>query len=128
MAAFTTESCPDDRTRSGSPVGAIVLTSSCRLLFIDRSAIVLLGMLDPAWRSSMDAHPLPSCLMTIVQEIAATHSVIGADGHLPLAKVRRLLGPSSQPVQVHGFLVLSQERNNRRIVLVLSQADYSPMA
>lgn len=125
MPASAAESCDDHRTTSlGSP-GAIVLSSTCRLLFIDRNAADLLRTLDPDWRTPTEAQPLPPCLMTIVREIAATHSTVGPGGQSALAKISRLLGPPLRPVRVQGFTVPSQGRADRRIVLVLSRSDHS---
>jgi hypothetical protein len=63
--------------------------------------------------------------MTIVQEIAATHSMIGTGFQLPLAQVSRLLGPPWKPVRVQGFTVPGEWRQGSRIVLVLSRSDHS---
>jgi len=127
MPASAAESCQDTRAASLGSTGTIVLTSSCRLLFIDRNAIDLLGALDPDWRTSMGAQTLPTCLMTIVQEIAA-HVTIDTDRNSPSAHMSHLLGPPLQPVRVQGFTVSGQERQDNRIVLVLSRSNSSVMA
>jgi hypothetical protein len=124
MPASAEESCEDNRIRSPGSTAAIVLSSSCRLLFIDRNAIDLLRALDPDWRNPTEAQSLPTCLMTMVKEIAATRSTIGADCHVPLVQVSRLLGPPLQPVRVQGFTVPGQGRPDRRIVLVLSRSNH----
>jgi hypothetical protein len=113
--------CREDGTPAPRSTGAIVFSASCRLLFIDRTAIDLLGTVDPDWRAPTGAQPVPRCLMTIVREIAARHSAISSGPQSPLARVTRLLGPHSQPVRVEGFPVAYPQRQETRIVLVLSQ-------
>ena len=125
MPASAAESCQGNRTTSPGSTGAIVLCSTGRLLFIDRNVIDLLRALDPDWRNPTEAQSLPTCLMTMVEEIAATRSTIGTGCRPPLAQVSRLLGPPLQPVRVQGFTVPGQGRPDRRIVLVLSRSDHS---
>jgi len=122
MPASAAESCQDNRTASLGSTGTIVLTLSCRLLFIDRNAIDLLGTLDLDWLAPTGTQPLPPCLMTIVREIAA-HSTIDKGPDSPSAHMNRLLGPPLQPVRVQGFMAPSHERQDRRLVLVLSRSN-----
>ena len=122
MPASATGSCQDNRTASLGSTGTIVLTSSCRLLFIDRNAIGLLSRLDPGWLAPTGAQPLPPCLMTLVQEITA-HSTTHKDRDSPSAHMSRLLGPPLQPVRVLGFMAPSHEGQDRRFVLVLSRSN-----
>lgn len=123
MPSFDSEPCENNRTIGLGPTGTIVLSSSCRILFIDRNAIELLGRLDPDSLAGRRAQLLPSCLMTVAQEIAASHSSITAGPYVPGARTRRLLGSPAQPVRVQGFTVPSPERQDMRIVLVLSEWD-----
>ena len=124
MHASAAESCPDNRMRNGGSTGAIVLSASCRLLFIDRNAIGLLGTLDSDWLAPTEAQPLPPCLMTIVQEIAAHPTFDRCPD--PLSGHRsRFLGPRSQLIQVQGFMVPHHEQQDRRFLLVLSRSSHS---
>ena len=120
------ESAADSGWNDGAPAlrstGAIVFSALYRLLFIDRTALDLLGTVDPDWRAPTRAEPVPRCLMTIVQEIVTTQSAMDS-GPLPsLAGVSHLLGERSQPIQVQTFL-LSSQHHGRRIVVVLSPRD-----
>jgi hypothetical protein len=120
MHVSAAESCRDDRTRDFGSTGSIVLSASCRLLFIDRNAIGLLGTLDSGWLAPTEAQPLPPCLMTIVQEIAAHPTFDRCPD--PLSGHRsRFLGPRSQPIRVQGFMVPRHEQRDGRVVLVLSR-------
>mgnify|MGYP003455474773 FL=1 len=121
MSASIEESCQDDRTRNLGSTGTIVLSTSCRLLFIDRSAIGLLGALDSDWLAPTEAQPLPPCLMTMVQDMTA-HSTIDRWPD-PLSMHRsQVLGSRSQPIRVQGFMVACHEQQDRRFVLVLSRS------
>lgn len=127
MHAFPVESYQDDRTRDPGSTGAIVLSASCRLLFIDRNAIGLLGLLDSDWLAPTEAQPLPPCLMTMVQEIAAHPTFDRCPD--PLSWHRsRFLGPRSQPIRVQGFVVSHHEQQDRRFVLILSRSSHGTMA
>lgn len=124
MSTSSAESCQGNGTASRGFTGAIVLSSSSRLLFIDRNAVDLLGTLDPDSHAPTGAQPLPPYLMTMVQEIAATHSTLGNRGDSASVHMSRLLGPCSHPVQVHAFAVPSQEPQDNRVVLVLSRSRF----
>lgn len=127
MHAFAVELYQDDRTRDPGSTGAIVLSASCRLLFIDRNAIGLLGLLVSDWLAPTEAQPLPPCLMTMVQEIAA-HPIFDRCPD-PLSWHRsRFLGPRSQPIRVQGFLVPHREQQDKRFVLILSRSSHGTMA
>jgi hypothetical protein len=125
MSIPSAESCQGNRTASYGFTGAIVLSSSSRLLFIDRTAIDLLSTLDPDWRTSTEAQPLPLCLMTMVQDISATHSTLDKDRDSPSAHISRFLGSRSHPVRVQAFTVPCQEQQDNRVVLVLSRSSLS---
>lgn len=127
MDVSAAESCQDDPTRDPGFTGAIVLSASCRLLFIDRNAIALLSTLDSDWLAPTSAQSLPPCLMTMVQEIAAHSTIDRGPGTLP-ARTRQFLGPLSQAIRVQGFLVPRDEQKDRRFVLVLSRSNPSTMA
>ncbi len=127
MHASAAESCRDNRMRDGGSTGAIVLSASCRLLFIDRNVSGLLGILDSDWLAPTGAQPLPPCLMAIVQEIAAHQSVDRSPDTLP-THIKQILGPRSQPIRVQGFMVPRQEQRDRRFVLVLSRSNPGTMA
>lgn len=120
MSCPAAESLQNDRTTELSPTGTVVLSSSCRLLFIDRAAIDLLGRLDPDYSPRTETGLLPPGLLTIAREIASQHSVIDNGPQSPLVRVSRLLGPHSQPVRVEGFPVPSSQRGETRILLILS--------
>ncbi len=121
MPSLDSELCENHRIMGLGPTGTIVLSSSCRILFIDRKAMELLGGLDPDSPAERGVQRLPPCLMTVVQEIEASHSSIQAGPPVQGARVRHLLGPPAQPVRVQGFKVPSPLRQERRIVLVLSE-------
>jgi hypothetical protein len=127
MPASAAESCQDDRTRNLGSTGAIVLSASCRLLFIDRNAISLLGTLDSDWLVPTSAQTLPPCLMTMVQEIAA-HSAINRCPDSLSTHIRQFLGSRSQPIRVQGFMMPRHEQRERRFVLVLSHSNRGTMA
>lgn len=59
--------------------GTTVLSSSCSVLFIDRKAVALLDRLDPDSPTGWGMRLLPPSLMTVAQEIAASHSSIEHD-------------------------------------------------
>jgi hypothetical protein len=122
MSASTAESCQDDRTRNLGSTGTIVLSASCRLPFIDRNAIGLLGTLDSDWLGPTDAQSLPPCLMAMVQEIADHSTIDRGPGTLP-THIRQFLGAHSQQIRVQGFLVPRHEQQDRRVVLVLSRSN-----
>ena len=128
MAFPPAESFQNNRAMGLGSTGTIVLSSSCFLLFIDRTAIDLLGELDPEFPAQRGTQLLPPCLMTVVREFAATYSALDSGPHSPLARMSRLLGPQSQPVRVQGFTVPYRERHDIRIVLVLSRCDEGAMA
>ena len=119
------ESGQNDLTAGIRPIGTVVLSSSCRLLFIDRSAIDILERLYPDFSPRTGAGLLPPGLLTIAQEIAAQHSAVESSPRSPLTRVSRLLRPHSQPVRVEGFSVPCPQQQEIRIVLVLSQCDRS---
>ncbi len=102
--------------------GAIVFSASYRLLFIDRTAIELLGIIDPDWHAPTRTQPVPRCLMTIAQEIVTTQSAMDSGPPTSVAGASHLLGERSQPIRAQIFLLLSQQ-HERRIVLVLSLRD-----
>ena len=125
MPCPAAESLQNDQTTVLGPTGTVVLSSSCRLLFIDRTAIDILGRLDPDFTPRTGAGLLPPGLLTIAQEIAAQHSAVESSPRSPLTRVSRLLRPHSQPVRVEGFSVPCPQQQEIRIVLVLSQCDRS---
>ena len=120
MHASAAESCQDDRTKDFGSTGSIVLSAFCRLLFIDRNAIGLLGTLDSGWLAPTDAQSPPPCLMTMVQEITA-HSTVDRCPDSLSAYRSQFLGPRSQLIQVQGFMVPRHEQRDGRVVLVLSR-------
>lgn len=122
MHASAAGLCQDHRTKGLGSTGAIVLSASCRLLFIDRNAIGLLDTLDSEWLAPTEAQPLPPCLMAIVQEIAV-HPTLDKCPDPLSAHRSRFLGPRSQPIRVQGFLVPRHEQRERRFVLVLSRSN-----
>lgn len=127
MPASAPEPCQENRTRDlGSP-GAIVLSASGRLLFIDRNAIGLLRILDSDWVAPTGAQSLPPCLMTMVQEIAA-HSTIDRCPDSVSVHMSQVLGSRSQPIRVQGFMVPRDEQREKRFVLVLSRSNPGTMA
>lgn len=126
MSASIAESCQDDRTRNLGSTGTIVLSASCRLLFIDRNAVGLLGTLDSDWLAPTDAQSLPPCLMAMVQEIAAHSTMDGCPDTLP-TRIRQFLGPHSQAIRVQGLMVPRHGQQDRRFVLVLSRSTPGPM-
>ena len=128
MSTSSAEPCRGNRTASPGSTGAIVLSSASRLLFIDRNALDLLSTLDPDWHTPPGAQLLPPCLMTMVQEIAATHSTIVTNCHSASMHMSRLLGPRSYQVRVQAFTVPGQEPQDHRLVLVLSRTSLSTMA
>ena len=127
MHASAAGLCQDGRTRDLGSTGAIVLSASCRLLFIDRNAIGLLDTLDSEWLAPTEAHPLPPCLMAIVQEITA-HPTLDKSPAPLSAHRSQFLGPRSQPIRVQGFLVPRNEQQDKRFVLVLSRSNPGTMA
>ena len=127
MPASAPESCQDNRTRDLGSTGAIVLSASGRLLFIDRNAIGLLRILDSDWLAPTGAQSLPPCLMTMVQEIAARSTIDRCTDTLP-AHMSQFLGSRSQPVRVQAFTVPRHEQRDRRFVLVLSRSNPGTMA
>lgn len=125
MSTSSGKSCQGNRTASNGLAGAIVLSSSSRLLFIDRTAIDLLSTLDPDWRTSTEAQPLPLSLMTMVRDISATQSILDNGCDSPSAHMSRFLGPRSHPVRVQAFTVPCQGQQDNRVVLVLSRSSLS---
>lgn len=126
MHASAAEPCRDDRTRDLGSTGAIVLSASCRLLFIDRNAIGLLGALDSGWLAPTDAQSLPPCLTTMVQDITA-HSTIDRCPDSLSAYRSQFLGSRSQPIRVQGFMLPCHEQRERNFVLVLSRSNPGTM-
>jgi hypothetical protein len=127
MPASAPDSCQDNRTRDLGSTGAIVLSASGRLLFLDRNAIGLLRILDSDWLAPTGAQPLPPCLMTMVQEIAAYSTIDGCPDSLS-AHMSQFLGSRSQPVRVQAFMVPRHEQRERSFVLVLSRSIPGTMA
>lgn len=123
MTGPAAASSQHERAARRGPTGTVVLSSSCRLLFIDRAAIDLLGRLDPDFSPRTGTELLPPGLLTIAREIAAQYSVIDAGPQSPLAQVSRLLGLNFKQVRVEGFPVPCSQRLETRIVLVLSPCD-----
>lgn len=123
MSCSASESVQIDRDMGCGPTGTIVLSTSYRLLFIDRKPLDLLGLLVPDVPARAGTHILPDCMLTVAQEIVTVHSTGGAVSHIPSAHVIRLLGPSSQPIRAQGFTVSSLEGQDNKIVLVLSHCD-----
>jgi hypothetical protein len=123
MSCSAPESVQSDRDTGFGPTGTIVLSTSCRLLFIDRNALDLLGLLVQDVPARTGTQILPDCILTVAREIVVVHSTGGAVSHIPSAHVNRLLGPSSQPIRVQGFTVPSLEGQDNKIVLVLSHRD-----
>ena len=127
MSVSIAESCQDDRTRYRGSTGTVVLSASCRLLFIDRNAIGFLSTLDSDWLAPTEAQPLPSCVMTMVQEITAHSTIDRCPDPLPMHR-SQVLGSRSQPIRVQGFMVACHEQQDRRFVLVLSRSTLGTMA
>jgi len=101
--------------------GIVVLSSTCRILFIDRNAIVLLSLLKSDSLDQGRTEVLPACLVTLAQEIITASLTLDSTPCLMGVHVRRLLGSSTQPVRVQGFMVARPQEQGVRIVLVLSQ-------
>jgi len=110
-------------TTCSSPNGLIVLSSSCRLLFIDRKAIALLNVFTSDSPAQKGEQGIPACLMTIAKEVIATSPTIHVHSHGMGVRVRRVLGPPEQPIQVQGFAISSPAQQDMRIILVLSQSN-----
>lgn len=127
MPSPAAESFQSNRPPGLGSSGTIVLSSSCCLLFIDRTALDLLGKLDPEFSTQTGIQVLPPCLLTLAREIAATLSAIESGPNSSLVRVSRLLGSRSQSLRVQGFPVPCQQRQDIRIVLVLSQCDQDAM-
>lgn len=101
--------------------GIVVLSSTCRLLFIDRNAIAMLSLLESDPFDQGRTEVLPACLMTLAQEIITTFLTSDSTSYLTGVHVRRLIGSPAQPVRVQGFMVARPQEQGVRIVLVLSQ-------
>jgi hypothetical protein len=101
--------------------GTIVFSSSCRLCFIDQRAIRLVGRLDPGFPAAPHTTPLPSCLMQVMQDIAAARHPHDSAGCSPLPQVYRFIGSPSDPIRVQGFRVQRQAVQDGWIVLILSE-------
>lgn len=114
--------CQGDWTRNIGSTGAIVLSATCRLLFIDRNTIGFLGILDSDWLASTGTQPLSPCLISMVQEIAAYSTINGCPDSLS-AHMSQVLGSRSQPIRVQGFMVPHHEQRDKRFVLVLSRSN-----
>lgn len=127
MHVSAAESRQEDRTRNLGSTGAIVLSESCRLLFIDRNAIGLLGTLDSGWLAPTDAQSLPPCLMTMVQEITA-HSTVDRCPDSLSVHMSQFLGSRSQLIRAQGFMVPRHEQRDGRVVLVLTRSTPGTMA
>lgn len=78
MSCPAPESVQRDRTTGLSPTGTIVLSTSCQLLFIDRKALDLLGVLDQDIPARAGTQFLPACILTVAEEIVAVHATGGA--------------------------------------------------
>ena len=101
--------------------GTIVLSSSCRLLFIDRNAIALLSVFESDSIPQGGARVIPACLMDLGQEIVTTSHSIRANPYTMETRVWHIFGPLEQQVRVQGFAISNPAGQDMRIVLVLSQ-------
>lgn len=120
---FAAELFHDDRDSNLNPAGTIVLSTSCRLLFIDRAAMNFLGTLDPDWCAPTRAQPVPACLMRIVQDLISAQSAMDSGPQPSWARACHLLGACLQPIRAQTFLLPSLQ-DESRIVLVLSPHDH----
>lgn len=101
--------------------GILVLSSTCRLLFINRNAIAILSLLESDSFDQGRTEVLPACLVTLAQEIITASLTLDNTPCLTGVHVRRLMGSPTQPVRVRGFMVARPQEQGIRIVLVLSQ-------
>jgi hypothetical protein len=112
-----------ERATGRGPTGTLVLSSSWRLLFIDRKAIEIMSVLDQDVPPGTGTDVLPPCLRTVADEIVAIHFAGAAAPSVPWTHASRLLGPISQPIRVQGFTAPCRGGQDHRIILVLSQCD-----
>jgi hypothetical protein len=120
MPSGALESSEVNRTTCFNRSGTIVLSSTFRLLFMDQRAIELMATLDSDIYDPPLTEAFPSCLMRLAQDIAAMDS-LRSDGSCSWFEQKsRLVGSLSYPVQVRGFSVPGRDREDGRILLVLS--------
>lgn len=127
MPCSAAESLQGHRPAGLGRTGTIVLSSSLHLLFMDRKALDLLGLLDEDSPARAGTEGLPACLMTVAEEILAVHCAGGAVRSAPSTHVNRLLGQSAQPIRVQGFTAPCRGGQEHRIILVLSQGEPDAM-
>ena len=101
-------------------LGIIVVSSTNQLLFINQRATELMGRLDSTCRALSGPAAIPTCLVDVTQDLCAIQTSAMANGSPRLHQINRLVGATSFPVLVKGF-VLDSDKRDRRIVLVLSQ-------
>ncbi|MDH5669252.1 MAG: hypothetical protein OEY86_14705 [Nitrospira sp.] len=121
MSQSVAESFQNHQVMTVGLTGTIVLSSSCRLLFIDRSAVALLNVFESESMSQKGARGIPVCLMDLAQEIVTTSCGISTNPYVMGTQVRRIFGPPERQVRVQGFAISNQVQQDMRIVLVLSQ-------
>lgn len=120
MPSGASELSENNRATSFCCSGTIVLSSSFRLLFIDQRAIELMATLESDISDPPLTEAFPSSLMRLAQEIAATDS-LRTDGSCSwFEQDSRLVGSHSYPVRARSFSMPCPEREDGRIVLVLS--------
>lgn len=122
MCEYAAGLCRGEGIPALRSTGAIVFSASYRLLFIDRTAIDLLGTIDPDWHAPTRTQPVPRCLMKIVQEIVTSQSAMDSGPPTSVAGTSHLLGERPQPIRAQTFLLPSQQ-HERRLVPVLSPGE-----
>ncbi|MDH5667064.1 MAG: hypothetical protein OEY86_03525 [Nitrospira sp.] len=121
MSSSVAESFQNPQAMTVGLAGTIVLSSSCRLVFIDRNAIALLSLIESDSIPQKDVSVIPVCLLDLAREIMTASCGIHTNSCAMGARVRRIFGPPEQQVRVQGFAISNPAGQDMRIVLVLSQ-------
>lgn len=93
MSLFATESFPNPQDMAMGFTGTIVLSSSCRQVFIDRNAIALLSLIESDFIPQKDVCVIPECLLDLAREIMTASCGIHTNSCAMGAQVRRIFGP-----------------------------------
>lgn len=123
MPSVASESSQDNRPVRLARSGTLVLSSSCHVLFADRRAVDLMGLLDADVSDPPLTQTLPACLVNFAKEIDATDSMRKDSRRSWLGPVARIAGSPSRLVRVQGFRLAHRDREDRWIVLILSRLD-----
>lgn len=99
--------------------GIVVLSSSLRLLFVDRQASTLIHNFDSPTGTPDHETDLPACLLTVAQKIADALSSHRATSRSESSSISQFVDTRSDRLHIQGFGV-PHERNDSRIVLLLS--------